>query len=310
MKASDIYDRVTAQVIRQLETASASDWSVPWFTMATGTPRNASTGKAYRGGNAWSFLVSDAGSTPYWGTFRQWLALGLCVRKGETAEHGIYWKRSDKRKVGGKLVPLAPGEHGGLVPFGFAVFNYSQVAPLEGFDGVTWEPPIVVERPANERHAAADAMFAATGSRVLHAPGRAFYAPAADYVSVPDLADFRDAESYYSTLAHEHGHWTGHPSRLARDLTGRFGSDAYAMEELVAEMSAAFMCAAVGVSATPRADHASYLASWLGVLRGDSKAIYAAAKAAQDAADLVIGTTGAETAGETDETADLAHAAA
>jgi len=291
MKADDSYERVTAQLVRQLETASANDWQRPWFTMATEGPRNAETERPYRGMNAWAFAVADAATTPHWGSFKMWLRLGYVVRTGEHAEHGIYWKATTKTRRGGTLRDLEAGERPGLVPFGFAVFNFSQVEPLDGFDGTRWEPPAPMVRTDHERHAAAEAMFARAGADVRHAPGRAFYSPAGDYLSVPDLSDFRDAEGYYATLAHEHGHWTGHPSRLARDMSGRFGSAAYAMEELVAEMAAAFMCASVGVSATPRRDHASYLASWLQVLRSDHRAVYTAAKAAQSAADYVIGTT-------------------
>src|SRR5207244_2341322 len=99
---------------------------------------------------------------------------------------------------------------------------------------------------------------------------------------------FENAESFYATSAHEHAHWSGHSSRLARDLTGRFGSDSYAAEELVAELAAAFVAASRGIETTPRADHAHYLGSWLTVLRSDSRAVYAGATAAQAAADYLV----------------------
>jgi antirestriction protein ArdC len=104
---------------------------------------------------------------------------------------------------------------------------------------------------------------------------------------LPDLAQFEQASAYYSTSAHEHAHWSGHTSRLARDLSGRFGTDAYAAEELVAELSAAFTCARLGISATPRPDHAAYLSSWLRVLRADSAALFHAASKAQAVSDYL-----------------------
>ncbi len=109
-----------------------------------------------------------------------------------------------------------------------------------------------------------------------------------DYIVLPEIEQFGRVSDYYSTSAHEHAHWTGHPSRLARDLVGRFGSDAYAAEELIAELSAAFTCARLGISAAPRPDHAAYLASWLRVLRADASAIFTAASKAQAATDFLF----------------------
>ena len=109
-----------------------------------------------------------------------------------------------------------------------------------------------------------------------------------DHVQMPAFADFRTAEGYYGTLAHEATHWTGHPKRLARDLTGRFGSAAYAAEELVAELGAAFAAAALGLATEPRPDHARYVAHWLDLLRADRRAVFAAASKAQAAADWLL----------------------
>jgi antirestriction protein ArdC len=125
----------------------------------------------------------------------------------------------------------------------------------------------------------------AIGADVRHGGNWAAYVPVGDYITLPDLDQFEQASAYYSTSAHEHAHWSGHDSRLARDLTGRFGTDAYAAEELVAELSAAFTCARLGISATPRPDHAAYLASWLRVLRADSSALFHASSKAQAATD-------------------------
>src|SRR5947207_1162819 len=132
---------------------------------------------------------------------------------------------------------------------------------------------------------AAGAFFSAIGADVRHGGNDAFYSPVGDYVTLPDLSAFEKASDYYATSAHEHAHWSGHASRLARDLTGRFGTDAYALEELVAELAAAYVAAAsLGIETQPRADHTQYLAAWIRVLRSDSRAIYRAATAAQTAA--------------------------
>src|SRR5207253_9496902 len=113
------------------------------------------------------------------------------------------------------------------------------------------------------------------------------YSPSSAVIMLPPVEAFDDAEAYYATSAHEHSHWTGHASRLARDLSGKFGSDAYAAEELVAELAAAYIAASLGIETQPRADHAQYLASWLRVLRSDTRALYRAATAAQAAADFL-----------------------
>ena len=115
---------------------------------------------------------------------------------------------------------------------------------------------------------------------------RAFYNPAQDYVQVPQPDAYFEPINWHRTALHELGHWVGHPSRLARDLTGAFGSALYAKEELVAEMASAFVCASLGIVPTVR--HADYIGSWLDVLREDDRAIVRAASAASKAADYLL----------------------
>lgn len=134
---------------------------------------------------------------------------------------------------------------------------------------------------------AAEAFFAATGATFRHGGDRAFYAPSADFIQLPPLEAFTDAEAYSSTKAHELTHWTGHASRLDRAFGKRFGDTAYAREELVAELGAAFLCADLGVTPEPRADHADYLGQWLGILKEDMRAIFSAASYAQRAAEYL-----------------------
>jgi antirestriction protein ArdC len=143
-----------------------------------------------------------------------------------------------------------------------------------------------LEAPA--RIARAESFFAATGATLSHGGNRAFYRPSTDSIMMPSVEAFRDAQSYYATLAHETTHWTSHPSRLARDFGGkRFGSEGYAIEELVAELGAAFICADLDLALEPREDHATYIASWLEVLKNDNRAIFTAASHAQRAADFL-----------------------
>jgi antirestriction protein ArdC len=139
--------------------------------------------------------------------------------------------------------------------------------------------------PTSERIAHAESFFEGLGAEIRHGGNRAYYQPKDDYIQLPQFEAFRDAVAYYATLAHESTHLTGHSSRLDRDLSGRFGDDAYAAEELIAELGAAFLCARLGLANEPRLDHAAYLSSWLRVLRTDERAIFTAASQAQAAVD-------------------------
>lgn len=156
----------------------------------------------------------------------------------------------------------------------FNVFNAEQIEGLSPFEPPSAEPTAV------------DALIAATGADIRHGGGRAFYSPAGDFIRMPRPADFKSAGDYHATLLHELVHWTGASERLDRELSGRFGDDAYAAEELIAELGAAFLCAELGVVGE-YADHASYIESWLKVLRADSRAIVTAASAARKAAQYL-----------------------
>jgi antirestriction protein ArdC len=176
---------------------------------------------------------------------------------------------------------------------GYSVFNAAQV------DGYT--PAADSDIPMPERIAHAEAFFQTIGADVRHGGNQAFYAPATDHIQMPPFPAFRDNLSYYSTLAHETTHWTAKESRCDRQLGKRFGDSAYAAEELIAELGAAFTCAHLGLSTEPREDHAQYLASWLKVLKADSRAIFTAASKAQQATDWMVAR-----AGESARTAEVA----
>jgi antirestriction protein ArdC len=272
MDRKELYAAVTAQVVEQIE-AGAGTWRMPWHLIAdAGEPVNALTRQAYRGGNhlVFGMVAAARGWSGYWATYKQWKSLGGAqVRKGERATYGVKWSPVEDRKTGERR----------LVPFTFSVFNSGQI------DG--WEAPLPIERDTPERIAFADTFFSSLGSEVRHGGNRAAYNQAGDFIVLPELAQFEKASDYYATSSHEHAHWSGHATRLGRDLSGRFGTNAYAAEELVAELSAAFTCARLGISSVPRPDHAAYLASWLQVLRSDTSALFHAASKAQAASDYL-----------------------
>jgi len=243
-------------------------------------PVNAVTGKPYRGVNTvvlWVTAQAEGYPSAVWATYRQWAELGAQVRKGEQSSPVVFWKISDKEE--GDDVEDGPedGRRSRMFARGYAVFNAAQV---NGYAA-----PALPVLPEAERIGHAEAFFAATDIEVRHGGSRAYYRPSEDRVQMPPFEAFRDAVAYYATLAHETTHATGHPSRCARDLRGRFGEETYAAEELVAELGAAFLCADLALTSEPRPDHAAYVASWLKVLRGDKRAIFTAAAKAQAAAD-------------------------
>lgn len=279
-----LYEEVTATIIAQLEDG-VFPWVRPWSKAlaAPGLPRNAVTGRAYSGINVlilWGAVIEGGYPSQDWLTFRQALAAGGCVRKGERGRTVFYADR---------FVPKGEREAdtGGEEPRGIAFlkrFTVFNVAQCEGLPkGLVTAPAPLPER---ELHAGAEALIAATGADVRIGGAEAFYSPSGDYVQVPPQPAFPHQIDYYRTALHELGHWTGHGARLGRDQTGRFGSAAYAREELVAELAAAFLCAALGIQPTVR--HADYLGNWLAVLRADSRAIFRAASQASKAAEFLL----------------------
>jgi antirestriction protein ArdC len=280
MDRKELYASVTAQVVRQIE-HGAGTWRMPWEAIAAvGQPVNATTHQAYRGGNHMLFaMVAEArGWSGHWATYKQWQQLGAQVRRGEKATHGVHWSTVAKHTTtneGDEVIGEAR-----LVPYVFAVFNSCQVD--------CWEAPAEAPRDTPERLEGAEAFFSSLGADVRSGGNVAAYNPAGDFIVLPSLEQFSRSVAFYATSAHEHAHWTGHRSRLARDLSGRFGTDAYALEELTAELSAAFTCSYLGISTTPRPDHAAYLASWLRVLRADPSALFTVASKAQQATDYLV----------------------
>ena len=215
-----------------------------------------------------------------WATYQQWQERGAQVRKGEKATLVVFWKFANSNESQENGEEHAASSSRLLFTRGYSVFNAAQV------DGYT--PKADLDTPIEQRIDAAEQFFSGINARVVHQGNRAFYSPADDTITLPPFAAFFTPMDYYSTRAHETGHWTSQASRCDRQLGKRFGDDAYAVEELVAELTAAFTLGHLGLSSTPREDHAQYIASWLRVLKADKRAIFTAASKAQQAADFMI----------------------
>src|SRR4051812_16769292 len=281
----DVYASVTSQIISAIENG-VGNWRMPWHTSGqyAFSPINVTSRKAYRGINTlclWAAAEAKGYSLGEWGTYKQWQERNAQVRKGEKSTTVVFWKFANEAQE--------TQEHGDeqessvsrlLFTRGYAVFNAQQV------DGYTTK--VEPESTLLERIEMAEAFFKGTGAQVRHGGNRAYYAPDLDYIQMPPFGAFIENTRYYSTLAHEHTHWTAKPERCDRQLGKRFGDNAYAAEELIAELGAAFVCAQLGLSNEPREDHAQYIQSWLRVLNADKQAIFTAASKAQQACDWLI----------------------
>jgi len=283
---ASLYDQVTQRIIAELE-AGRLPWVQPWDKagLAAGLPRNAGTGRGYSGINIlilWATVIERGYGRQAWLTYRQAEALGGHVRKGEAGTTICYADRFTPKSERERA--QSQGDEARQVAFlkRFTVFNVEQCDGLpETLAG------IVAPLPEREIVPAAEALIEATGADFRIGRDRAFYAPEPDFVAVPFPQLYRVPIDFYRTAFHELGHWTGHVSRLARDLSGRFGDAFYAREELVAEMTSAFVCAELSIE--PSVRHADYIGSWLDLVREDNRAIFRAASQASKAADYLLG---------------------
>jgi len=278
----DIYADITNRIVAAIE-SSPGDPIMPWHRGgATEVPTNIETGREYQGVNIlnlWVIGQLTGYTASVWGTYRQWQNAGCQVRKGEKASPIVFYKTYEQEGDDGDIETRRAIRS-------YSVFNADQV------DGYT-SPEIEMSAPL-DRLEGADRALRATGATIVEAGARAFYQPSTDTIHMPDGARFIDTmhgtrtENFYAILLHELTHWTGHPDRCNRELGSRFGSEAYAMEELVAELGAAFLCARLDITPVVRDDHAQYLANWLEVLKNDKRAIFAAAAKAQVAVDFIL----------------------
>jgi antirestriction protein ArdC len=284
----NVYEIVTEQIIKQLESGSAP-WRKPWITQE---PCNLVSQKPYRGIN--TFLLSASGyPSPHWLTYGQAMKLGGHVKKGEHSHMVVFWNIGEEKlnpKTGKLSKPF-------LLRY-YRVFNLSQTEGIQRELGITDHAPvpdiaacesIVADMPHKPAIVEAD---------------KAAYSPSRDVVMMPSKSVFNSSEGYYSTLFHELTHSTGHASRIGREgiaETAGFGSAVYSREELIAEMGAAMLCGVTGIAPAVLENSAAYLRSWIGVLKGDSKLVVTAASQAQKAADYIRGVSKPQATAEEEE---------
>ena len=282
---NDNVQEVTDRILAALEKGVAP-WLAPWDKGPAGLPHNGHTNRAYHGVNVlllWLTGFTDA----RWYTFKQVSEGGYGashVRKGEKGTKVVFWRFLEKEVKGadGQVVCDDQGDpEKETVPLlrVFTVFNHDQVEWEDGMepgkvDTVACPDPTLAFEEAR-------AYFEALPVTVTHAGGRACYNKVADTVTLPPMTAFNTEADYWATRAHELIHWTGHKSRCDREFGKRFGDMAYAAEELVAEMGAAFLCASLGVKGNLQ--HAEYIAHWIEVMKADKYAVFTAARKAQDA---------------------------
>ena len=301
-QADEVFQKIADTIAGKLE-MGVRPWAKPWTSRpgAIAMPHNIE-GRAYRGANVfWLWMEQEAKGyvEPVWLTFKQAKAKGGSVRLGEKGTAVFFWSRTKRKdKETGK-------ETDSFFAKAYTVFNIAQC------DGI--ELPAVetaAARPELERIAAADALMTATGADIRYGGSKAFYAPSVDRVQLPAFEDFVSVDGFYSTAFHELGHWTGADHRLKRVFGREFGDEAYAFEELVAELTAAFVCASQGFASVEREDHASYIGSWAKRIRSNPKAFIQACSKAQAAAEYILNAKADAVAAEpTGEALDVAMAA-
>jgi antirestriction protein ArdC len=293
----DVYRQITDQIVAAIE-AGAGPVEMPWHRsgVCATRPANAFTAQPYQGVNIvslWAATAIKEFTSGYWATFRQWQCLGAQVRKGEKGNPIVFYKRyvagQPGASAGSDEDSTSHADTDEAVRW-FArtswVFNAEQV---EG-----WPPPRPIVQSPAEILSQAETFVDRTRASIRHGGDSACYRPSNDVIEMPPRETFTGTatsgatESYYAILFHELTHWSGHGSRLDRQLSNRFGDEAYAMEELVAELGASFLCAECAIANHPRPDHACYIASWLDVLKNDKRAIFTAAHKASEATAFLV----------------------
>lgn len=282
----DIHQQVTDTIIKQLE-AGTIPWQQSWTDKNPNMmklPKNAVTGNYYRGINIvllWSNAIGKKYPSNEWASFKQWQTKKEAIRKGEKGNFVVYTDTFEK-EVDGELKKIPFLKHS-------FVFNRSQLRSYTDPAPELFES----ERPLVEKIGEVEEFVANTFAEIEHHDGGACYIPLMDKICMPHTTAFFDTETcsatenYYSTLLHELTHWTGHPKRNDRKLKNKFGDHAYAEEELVAELGAAFLTAEFNITSPEKKDHASYIAHWLKVLKDNKQFIISAASEASKAVDFM-----------------------
>jgi len=272
---SSVYSIVTEQILKQLE-SGVVPWHKPWSTQI---PMNLVSGRQYRGINV--FLLSSSGhGSPYFLTYKQATERGGHVRKGEHGTKIVFWK------IGTRETEDADGD---TIERKSILLRYYTVFNVEQCEGIATPDAMRTVNPIEECDRIVRQM---PNAPAMEQDGRAWYRPTTDTVGMPSRNAFNSAEEYYSTLFHELTHSTGHTKRVGRDgieKLNTFGSESYSKEELIAEMGAAMLCGVAGIERKTLANSASYLKSWIDVLKSDARMVVSAASQAQKAADYIQG---------------------
>lgn len=280
------HELIADKLIAQLQEGTAP-WQKPWDGSSV-FPTNHISGKRYKGINLLR-LMAEGRSDNRWMTYRQASSVGAQVEKGEKATSIQYWKFFDERtKLDEKKKPVRDAE-GNLIKefiklerpkvFYASVFNAEQISGLPELEVKerTWN---TVER--------AESILKESGADIRHMHSdRAFYSPSKDYIQLPEKQQFANEIGYYGVALHELGHWTGHASRLDRDLSHPFGSEGYAKEELRAEIASMIIGEELGVGNDTNRN-ASYVKSWVKVLKDDPFEIIRAAGDAEKVSEFVL----------------------
>jgi len=278
----NVYEIVTEQVIRQLESGTAP-WRKPWRCEP---PANLVSGKEYRGINPFLLTAQGYGSR-YWLTFAQANKLGGHVKKGEKSSIVTFWKIGEFQKEN-KDTGKTEDRKSILLRY-YSVFNVEQTEGIADKLGLGNASPRVPSIDGCE-----SIVSGMPNAPAMQQDARAWYRPSTDTVGMPSKSLFHSSEEFYSTLFHELTHSTGHASRVGREgieQLNTFGSESYSKEELIAEMGAAMLCGVTGIAPATIQNSASYLQHWITRLKGDSKLLVSAASAAQKAADYIRNTS-------------------
>ena len=282
MKRNKVYQIVTDQIINQLEQVDPTDYRKPWFCVGH-SPVNL-RGTAYRGINH-VLLGASGHQSNIWATFKQWKERDCEIVKGQKSQIVVLWKFFDETNEQGE----STGKTAAVMTRYFRVFNSEQVegdyarqCERKFKDKLLEHDPIAAGKRFVDGYMANERLPLRTSDRAYYASG------IREHIGMPELGQFKEPEQFYSVFAHEITHSTGNANRLKRDLSGRFGSNNYAFEELVAELGSAMICGALGLESRPRLDHAQYIKNWLTCLRGDESFVISAASQAQKAADYAL----------------------
>ncbi len=278
MANNEIAEQVTNELVAALERGDVP-WVQPWANLGMSRAVNVASNKPYRGINTLIlWLAQNRGkfSSSRWLTFKQALDLRGNVRKGEKGTRVIFWKILEKKNKSGETDKFP-------VMKVYTVFNLDQCENLPEKVLLAGKKPAI---SLVEEDAMIEDFIGRVGATISYGGDLAAYSPSRDAIVMPERCQFLDTGSFYATMFHEMIHWTGHNNRCKRHLGERFGTSSYAMEELVAEIGSAFLCADFGVQG--KLQHPAYVQNWIKVLKGDKSAIFTAAKFAQEASDYLF----------------------